>query len=502
MVEETDRTDGRDSGDAFASLVIAAAMPLVPLLIFLVQNGARIGDTTALWIVGGVASVACVALALVVHLRYSWRTSGLVAGAGGYALFSNSWMGADKGVLATRLFLFVVSAAVIALVAHTLIGRSRRGHRLSAALIAVVVVGLVFAGGRSPNAAPEAVAYASIDPVSTPNVYVIVMDGLSRVDLLRRDFPDIDIDESLERLEAIGFATSDSSTSNYTRTHLSIPSLLNGTYQAMPTRPLDAEGEWVYARNTFDGQNTLVQTMTAAGYEYWHAESKVWGHGRCPVAVADRCLGGGSDPELVEALWKMTPLGKTPFRPAPQDPISVVDQVLDSAPSERPRFVFAHLLSPHNPYKFGADCEPIWVGSLVEGWQPEYASFYEDETECLLDLNATAMERLIEHDPEAIVLLLSDHGHSFGVDFADGGWADRDVEIRFAAFRSVRVPESCETDDVRGHSLINVNELIVACLEQREPEWNELRFFTSGFSADAVSTAEVEGEQRLLLVDE
>ena len=126
--------------------------------------------------------------------------------------------------------------------------------------------------------------------------------------------------------------------------------MLMGEYQSLDESPLTLEDEWAYAERTLSGNNQLVQSLKAVGYEYWHARSEVWGHADCSGRHADRCIGEGGDPEAMEALWAMTPFGQSPFEARPQDPTTVVDYVLaNGADSDQPRLVFAHILSPHHP---------------------------------------------------------------------------------------------------------------------------------------------------------
>lgn len=480
--EAEDSSVHRTTLDKIACVVIGAGATALPLLLVLAQNGQRIADR---WLVVRTAAFAAViagTLVLILQRFLDWRAAGLTVAAVGYTFFLNSWVANGNGPLFIRFLLWGCMAIFGVIVVRTLIGHSSAVLRVVslAVLSLTVIFGVVGQQSGSSGEVPTNLALADLEPIETPNVYVLVMDGLSGVDKLKSEFPGISIDEPVERLESMGFSVSDISTANYARTHLSIPSLLSGEYQATNENRPDLDGEWDYAKSTLSGNNRLVQTLRGAGYEYWHAQSEVWGHANCSPIHADYCIGRtGSDPETSQALWAMTPLGSSPTRNVPQDPTRVIDYVLANAESDGPRLVFAHILSPHNPYKFDAECNSIWVGSLVEGWQTSYSQMYADETECLMTMLADSMEKLLAADPDAMVLLLSDHGHSFGIAWHKEAWSDRDVDVRFSNFRLARVPDRCRTDDPRGHSLVNVSELIASCLAGREPSWQDIRLFTS-----------------------
>lgn len=487
--------------DKVACIAIAAGAAAIPLLLLVVQNGQQIGDRSLVFTTAiASASVAAIAVAVLQRV-FGWREAALNVAAFSYTFFLNSWITGGQEMLLARSAIWLCTAVLATIAIRVLIGNSSLSLRLTSMAVMVAVSVLAVLGLTVDNngETPTGIAFADIEPEQTPNVYVFVMDGLSRVDVLKRDFPGIDIDPALTRLDDLGFETSSISTANYARTHISIPSMLTGAYPSSDESPLDLGGEWSYATQTLSGNNQLVQTLANSGYEYWHAQSDVWGHANCSEAYADHCINqAGGDAETQAALWAMTPFGTTPFQSTPQSPVTVVDYVLaNGTANDDPRLLFAHILSPHNPYKWDADCNSILVGSLVDGHQPEFDWMYKDETECLMRQLADSMERLTTADPNAIVLLLSDHGHSFSVNWKAGAWSDRDVDVRFSNFRSVRVPDRCRTDDPDGHSLINVNELIISCLTNTEPEWQEARFFTS--SNDGVAEIPTKQRDQILL---
>lgn len=495
----TERSIGLDIG-------LAVGATVLPLALLLGSNGGAIADRALVLQTGGLA--ALVATVLVLCLRRVRRLAepGLVAAALGYTFFFNAFL--EPGPYAARTALWLIMAGIAFVLLRVLVGES---VVLQWGLVAVLGITVVVTSAlglqASNNPAPEALAFQSIDAERTPNVYVFVMDGLARPDILDEQFPSVDHAEPLGRLAAIGFETSEVSTANYSRTHISVPSMLMGSYQSTVDAPLTEEEEWAYAAQTLSGNNVFVSMLAELGYAYWHAESGIWGHTPCDLDHADRCLqhDASEDPETISALWSMTPFGDNPFSPPePQDPTTIVDSILQAraAPgaSSRPVVVFSHMVSPHNPYHFDAACNEIEVGSLIEGWQIEYMGHYADETNCVLRQLADSMERLVDADPDALVLIVSDHGPEFGVRWAAGGWSDTEVRNRFTNFRSARLPEVCRTDDVRAHSLVNLTRLVSWCLSGEEPEWLELEHFTQTHQAGEVTP--VPAEQRRLLYPE
>ncbi len=485
-------------------VVVAAAATVVPLMLLLATNAAQIADTSLVWATAAVSAGVAALIVLVVR-RTRVRQPGLVVGAFGYTFFFNSFFG--PGPLAARLALWLVMGVVAVVVVRVLVGEAERSQWIVAGVLtAVVSVCAVLGATSAEPSVPEAIAFEAVDPVRRPNIYVFVLDGLARPDVYREEFPTVDVDAMAENLAEHGFDTSEIATVNYSRTHISVPSMLMGEYQTTAEAPLGLDGEWAYAAETMGGNNRLVSMLRTAGYSYWHSESGQWGHFPCDRSFADRCLNGDQsiEPETASAIWSLTPFGGSPWPGLrPQDPTTVVDSVLTAraeaarSGDERPVVMLSHIISPHHPYRFDADCGSMHVGTLGDGWQDEYRQLYADQTTCLFRQLDESMDRLIADDPEAIVLLLSDHGSQFGIDWVPGEWSDTDVRRRFTSFRSVRLPESCSTDDPRAHTLVNVSRLLTWCLTDDPPDWLDSVQYTQNYHGNRVSA--VPDHQRSLL---
>jgi hypothetical protein len=83
-----------------------------------------------------------------------------------------------------------------------------------------------------------------------------------------------------------------------------------------------------------------------------------------------------------------------------------------------------------------------------------------------------SLERLVEADPTAIVVVQSDHGPAFGVDLLRpiADWTDEMMRMRFGAFRSWRMPEPCLPEDEAASSLVNTFRVVEACVGAGTPE--------------------------------
>ena len=99
-----------------------------------------------------------------------------------------------------------------------------------------------------------------------------------------------------------------------------------------------------------------------------------------------------------------------------------------------------------------------------------------------------ALRRLIEHDPNAIVVLQSDHGPGFGVDFARPlpRWTAEQLRTRFGAFRAWRLPEPCLPTEPAASSLVNTFRVIEACVRGTAPQLAPAQSYLIGYGSNKV----------------
>lgn len=459
---------------------------MLPNTLLLAQNQARIFDRALVLQVALLSGLVAAVIAAVLAQFIEPKKAGITTAAFAYTFYLQAWTSAS-GPHWARFVIWLCMGLFAAFALNVLIGSTERALRIATGIVAVAVVTTSGIGMLGGTRTPAAVAFTEMTPVRTPNVYLFVLDGLGRPDVLRAQFPTLDVDQPLQAFSELGFDVSDRSTANYPRTHLSIPSMLSASYPSTEENVLAEPDEWAFADATLSGNNELVQMMKAAGYEYWHTDSGIWGHAACDTDFADVCLGkeAGVDHEAKAAIWESTPFKRSPFGTDAQDPTTVVDNIIAAstesaaggAGADAPKLVFSHILSPHTPYRFTRDCSPINVGSTSDGWQPEYMGHYAGAAQCLFTQLETAFGELIEHDPEAMILVVSDHGPTFNLRWLDE-WSDREIHQRLSNFRMVRMPEGCDEATDAAHSLINTVPMIRSCLTGQEPELVEPKFFT------------------------
>lgn len=280
-----------------------------------------------------------------------------------------------------------------------------------------VLVGIWFA--MAVGTAVAATIPASLpDPkpvsaASGPNVYLILLDGYPRADTLMEYF-DYDNRPFTEALEDRGFAVADGSRSQYTETAQVLPTLLH-------QRPLDEliEEEWDASNDQYRLMQQLINNSpTQEAYEQagYRTYSIVSGATGLDWRTAD---------VVFESPWPSTferhLLARGMLRPlVPFDAMhraAVLDSfnALAEFAGGSPRFVFAHFMSPHDPYVFKSDGSPAEpCGSECTNHagppNPTLADRLTGQVTYLNRLVLQAVDRIVAVDPEGIVVVFSDHG--------------------------------------------------------------------------------------------
>jgi hypothetical protein len=315
----------------------------------------------------------------------------------------------------------------------------------------------------------------------TPNVYWLLLDGYARPDVLERV---VGFDDSpfVQELGRRGFEVSSSSLASYPRTHLSVSATLQMDYVIEPGDP--SAGEFERFGPVVIGRSNTTARFRAHGYSiaYGPAGGVEWS--ACRRDLVDVCLDphrpAPSTGELEQTLLDLTPLGALPLPVPYADPGGMVDQVLDPATGlQEPFFVFQHLLTPHDPYRYDEDCAPRSVPTNRHALSgPEQVHAYRTQVRCINELVLDAVDRIIDADPDAVIIVQSDHGSDFTFSWkADpADWTDDQLVERYGAFDAMRLPAGCDAQ-VEGVALVNTFRVVFGCIEGHPPQLLPYRLF-------------------------
>lgn len=350
-----------------------------------------------------------------------------VAGESGIALMAN-----ERAKLLVYISAIIAASVWVAKTRRNLITVART-FRLMAVILLLFPTGALIAGpafARAPTMPSGGhQATGPTDKDSLRDIYFIVVDKYTGSRALAANYG-YDNSPFEERLRSRGFVVPRDARSNYVHTMLSLPSMLNWMYMdEMLQEQNDAPLSRFLQEKIWD--NRTSRFLKAHGYEYVFVPSSFPATRTNPFA--DRQVPAPrSDAGLnVTSAWiTRTPLpsivGLLCSGPCSRSAfpyhIETADQVrrrvahiVEAGRDPGPQFVLAHLLVPHEPYVFNADCsprEPYWPPADNGPDAPRAEAAYRDQISCLNTLlDGLVVDILKRSSIPPIILIQSDHGH-------------------------------------------------------------------------------------------
>ncbi len=337
------------------------------------------------------------------------------------------------------------------------------------------------------------------DFVKKPNVYLIAMDGYPRGDVIKDVF-DYDNDVFLNQLEGYGFHVLKKAQANYPNTHLSMASTLQAAYLDRNSNPLFS-AKW---HAIVTGENASVRYFKDQGYAFALMESGIYALTKC-VGLEDMCL---SSPQFSLSEHEYALLRQTPWAFLKRLlPIKVyltetganlgkLRTHLSAKKPVQPFFLFAHTVPPHAPYAYNRDCSvkaqfDHGYAEALSGQGPAFFQGYLDNIICANKQGLEFAEYVTKNDPEAIVVLFSDHGSHFTMDWQSSTWNDRNIRERFSTLVAIRAPEACQQHLYDGMSNVNIMRFVFACLTDTAPDYLEDKSYYSSYVPDTPYYGEI-----------
>lgn len=343
------------------------------------------------------------------------------------------------------VILLVPIVAVIGLTARVMwrslrrlgaLGRwTRVFNALATSLLLVIVITAVASGtvgqtiadlrqGVPLNAAPN----RSDQPREGPDVYLILLDGHAREDVLDERFG-FDGRPFLQALDERGFEVASASHSNYMLTQLTLTSMF---HMALVDDVPELEPVISGAAGSATARHALNNNPAFAFLRSHGYTTVAFGtpYEEVTLRQADVFMDG---PQLTEFEWQLfastfaldalAGIAPNLLPDAQRARInSAFDKVVAVAQDENlgPRFVFAHVVAPHTPFVFGPHGEPLDVPVLRRtddsaaalGFSAaEFARRFTGQTTYIDDRTIVAIDAILASSPSPpIIIVMSDHG--------------------------------------------------------------------------------------------
>lgn len=321
-----------------------------------------------------------------------------------------------------------------------------------------------------------------------PNVYWIIPDMYARQDILKSDYG-VDNTAFLNTLKKRGFYVADRSYSNFNSTKLSLSTTLAMEYYL----PVETELNSMLWQNKLQGKNAAVKKFKALGYNYIHVEPggnnlKTRCGGGEDMCLQGEQVGVVSLNEAHVGLMRLTPFYRIAnaleldFFSFDFTRLEDITDRLDPA-AQGPFFMFAHILSPHPPARFDAQCNYLTQTNweLLGHDTPNVEAEYARDIPCMNERLLAFIDWIDANDPNAIIILQADHGSFLG--FTNAESTPQDIVKKsywkkpLAILNTYRLPKKCEKNLYPSISPVNNFPLVFACLKGAEFQPQDDRSF-------------------------
>ena len=256
-----------------------------------------------------------------------------------------------------------------------------------------------------------------------PNVYYIILDEYGSQKSLQQFF-NYDNKNFVSFLKEKGFFVVENSYANYPTTKLSLGSSMNMKYLNYLTDSLGIESKNQHILDLIVSENFVMQNFKSNGYDIINMGS-LWGPNN-EFKIVDQNLCENKEmnrDSLMREVIETSMVGYLLERIVEDERREVIlctYEKISEIKHENPVFVFAHILLPHSPYIFGPNGEKIVPGTSLNSkvWNPRDA--FIDQVKFANKKTQESIEKILQNeDGNAIIILQSDTGSSFDMDWND-----------------------------------------------------------------------------------
>ncbi len=262
---------------------------------------------------------------------------------------------------------------------------------------------------------------------STPDIYFLIVDGYGRADLLQALY-DYDNSQFLAFLEEKGFYVADQGTSNYPQTELSLSSSLNLNYldefvagfgNGSDRSPLRELLQHTVMRRLLEDRGYQFVALPSASLFAQIRDADIY-YKLLPGDINEfegLILSSTLAGVIVESFGADLPVqGYELHR---RYILYSLDQLMNVPELPGPKFVFAHIMSPHPPFIFDRDGNFIipdrpystWDASLFPGTAEEYRAGYIDQMTFLNGQLIEVIASILDRSSSApVIIVQGDHG--------------------------------------------------------------------------------------------
>lgn len=328
-----------------------------------------------------------------------------------------------------------------------------------------------------------------------PDIYYIIVDAYARNDILSHQFG-FDNREFHEFLNSRGFYIADQSTSNYLWTHLSLVSSLNMNY--IP----DIIPNWEQG-SKIEAGDFIKDSLVRRNLESWGYSTVAFATGWQTTELFDADYILTPNKTKLEELYDKgsfnqfegmllhtsmlkilvdydainnTPVANfvaqrllIPFEHQREIILAQFDNLAKTPYIPGPKFVFVHIISPHEPYLFGPNGEvveqsgPFTLAQTTGKEVDEKVNLYLDQLRFITTKLEETIDDLISISERPLIIILqSDHGPGLNLE-----WENPDtmaLKDKMSILNAYYVPQECRAELYETITPVNTFRIISNCI--------------------------------------
>lgn len=320
-----------------------------------------------------------------------------------------------------------------------------------------------------------------------PNVYSIILDAYSSSDeLLKLGFDNSSFENNLKNK---GFFVAKSAKANFIESYLSMYTFWSMDYPQERDFQDNINLPAIKKRLLFN--SPVLDNFRDLGYSYIKMGPNQSTAQDCS-GYEDICLfkinendgtAGGLSSNIFIQIFKMTPIYNIWYKYFFSDQRNIyLKSTLSDAEKalnfdqKKPYLLSINVWQPHAPYIYDNNCLPHEKPIPYEdSWDESKINYYLDSTKCANLQTESLIKKIKKNDPNAIIILQSDHGHSFITDVNPDPkiWTKDQISSRTSILWAIKTPERCKRNAYDKITSVNSMRLVLACITFEEPDFIE-----------------------------
>ena len=313
-----------------------------------------------------------------------------------------------------------------------------------------------------------------------PEIFFLIFDSYTSKEYIKYLYPD-DNYKINDNLISKNFIVTENKLSHYNSTMKSIPTLFNSNYinDTHWLAPINFTSLWQSSYKKSDVKEILIDNNYIINSLYCGSNYSK------KIKYCERTDGLSYlqqfDSSFIEAIFNNSALKyvlRFIFRSFNESQKIIIDnyeEIIEKLKNEdqlSPKFNFIHFQVPHPPYIFDSNCDfkkvpkdKVVVNNFLINDPVFLKHGYYDNYLCASKIIKNISKKIINHNKDAYVFIVSDHGPALKKDATPEDISYSDIMDKHAANISILVENSCKNKiEVNKISHVNLFRILMNCL--------------------------------------